>query len=87
MAKHAYAVVKTESKPVNEMCWTQIRSEEGDGKMADAKSGSRERGGGEASQNRSGEPGGPETLRLEQNRVPKPAHIENRQRWPAPALL
>lgn len=55
--------------------------------MADAKSGSRERGGGEASQNRSGEPGCPETLRLEQNRVPKPAHIENGQRWPAPALL
>lgn len=87
MAKHVYAVVKTETKLVNEERSTQIRSEEGDGKMADAKSGSREGGGGEASQTRSGAPGAPETLRLEHNRVPRPAHIENRHRWPAPALL
>lgn len=44
MAKHVYAVVKTETKLVNEERSTQIRSEEGDGKMADAKSGSREGG-------------------------------------------
>lgn len=46
--------------------------------MADGKSGSREMGGGEASQTRpgGGGPGASETFPREQNQVPRPAHIE-----------